>query len=262
MQIRLGRNYTNSRIRAIATREEIDVLLDGALVSRLTIGGECIDSDEPHCTGTGTYRTSPYNLTADDSLVVRFPASAGMHSLGVAFVRKSVLTEGPGPNLLPPRHTSSTYTAPRMDIDYVRLEGPFETDRSGGHGEPAPHLRLPAGRRGDESRARSRYSKRSRGAPTAGRSPSPMSRRCSFYRSGHAEGGFERAFRKGWRGCWSRRSSCSASSATPRISRRTASTRSATWSSPRGCRSSCGAPSRTTSCWRSRPAARSGIRGC
>ena len=40
VKIRLGRNFTNSRIRAIRTREEIDVLLDGALVTRFAIGGE------------------------------------------------------------------------------------------------------------------------------------------------------------------------------------------------------------------------------
>ena len=124
VQIRLGRNFTNSQIRAIGTREEIDVLLDGARVTRFSIGGECVESDDPDpkCAGTGIYRTSPYQLTADDVLHVRFTAQAGMHSLGV--VKKSALTEGPAPTLLPPRHTSSTYTAPRMDIDSVRLEGP------------------------------------------------------------------------------------------------------------------------------------------
>ncbi len=127
VKIRLGRNYTNSQIRAIKTREEIDVLLDGAPVTRFTIGGQCGDADpqDPACIGSGIYRTSAYQLTADEALEVRFPAEAGMHALGVAFVRKSVLTEGPAPALLPPRHTSSTYQAPRMDIDYVRLEGPF-----------------------------------------------------------------------------------------------------------------------------------------
>ena len=126
VKIRLGKNFTNSKIRAIDTREQIDVLLDGAPVRRFRIGGECVGSDNPECVGTGYYRTSRYDLTADEALEVRFPATAGMHSLGVAFVKKSVLTEGPAPALLPPRHTSSTYEAPRMDIDQVRLEGPYD----------------------------------------------------------------------------------------------------------------------------------------
>ena len=32
-----------------------------------------------------------------------------------------MLTEGPPPTLLPPRHTSSTYEAPRMNADFIRL---------------------------------------------------------------------------------------------------------------------------------------------
>ena len=126
LKIRLGKNFTSSKIRAIETREEIDVLLDGAPVTRFSIGGKCVGSDDPECIGTGHYGTSHYDLTADEALVVRFPATAGMHALGVAFVKKSVLTEGPAPALLPPRHTSSTYEAPRMDVDYVRLEGPYD----------------------------------------------------------------------------------------------------------------------------------------
>ena len=131
VKVRLGRNYTNSQIRAIRTREEIDVLLDGVRITRFEIGGECTDSGDPRCTGSGIYRTSPYQLTADEALEVRFPVSAGLHSLGVAFVKKSVLTEGPPPTLLPPRHTSSTYEAPRMDVDTVRLEGPFNPTGAG-----------------------------------------------------------------------------------------------------------------------------------
>ena len=143
VRIRLGRNFTNSQIRAIATREEIDVLLDGAPVHRFAIGGRCADADaatvDPECVGSGIYRTSSYMLTADEALAVRIPVTAGPHELGVAFVKKSVLTEGPPPTLLPPRHTSSTYQAPRMDIDSVRLEGPFDAT---GPGDTASRRRI------------------------------------------------------------------------------------------------------------------------
>ena len=197
VKVRLGRNYTNSRIRAINTREEIDVLLDGALVSRFTIGGECNDSDSPHCTGTGIYRTSPYHLTADDSLEVRFPATAGMHALGVAFVRKSVLTEGPGPALLPPRHTSSTYTAPRMDIDYVRLEGPFDAT---GPGDTSSRRRIfvcrpatPADEEPCAKRILTRLARRAYRRPVTGGEVETLLR---SYRAGSSEGGFERGIQE------------------------------------------------------------------
>jgi len=111
VKITLGRSFTAARIRAINTREQIDVFLDGARVTRFEIGGQCADSGnrDPKCRA--------YTETADEALHVRFPAKAGPHALGVAFVKKSAMTEGAAPTVLPPRHTSSTYEAPRMDID-------------------------------------------------------------------------------------------------------------------------------------------------
>ena len=197
VKIRLGRNFTNSQIRAIATREEIDVLLDGAIVSRLTIGGECSDSEDPHCMGTGIYRTSPYHLTADDALEVRFPASAGMHDLGVAFVRKSVLTEGPAPALLPPRHTSSTYEAPRMDVDTIRLEGPFDPT---GPGDTPSRRRIflcrPDGAADEEPCAKRILGALARRAYRQPVSEADVETLLAFYRSGRREGGFERGIQE------------------------------------------------------------------
>ena len=64
VKIRLGKNFSNSRIRGITTREQIDVLLDGASVTRFSIGGECVDSEAPECERTDIYyRTS--KLRAD-----------------------------------------------------------------------------------------------------------------------------------------------------------------------------------------------------
>ena len=200
VKIRLGRNFTNSRIRAIRTREEIDVLLDGALVTRFTIGGECndADSDSPLCTGSGIYRTSPYHLTADDTLEVRFSASAGMHDLGVAFVRKSVLTEGMAPTLLPPRHTSSTYEAPRMDVDTVRLEGPFDPT---GPGDTPSRRRIfvcrPAGGADAEPCAREILGTLARRAYRRPVTDADVETLLQFYRSGYREGGFERGIQEG-----------------------------------------------------------------
>ena len=194
VKIRLGRNFTNSQIRAIRTREEIDVLLDGARVTRLRIGGECVDTEDPKCTGSGIYGTSRYELTADETLQVRFPATAGMHSLGVAFVKKSVLTEGPGPALLPPRHTSSTYTAPRMDVDYVRLEGPYDPT---GPGDTPSRRRIfvchPAGTSdlAEEACATDILSTLARRAYRQPVTDADVETLLRFYRTGRSEGNFE-----------------------------------------------------------------------
>ncbi len=198
VKIRLGRNFTNSRIRAIATREEIDVLLDGALVTRFTIGGECLDdSSDPRCARSGIYRMSDYHLTADDSLEVRFTASAGMHDLGVAFVRKSVLTEGMAPTLLPPRHTSSTYEAPRMDVDTVRLEGPFDPT---GPGDTPSRRRIfvcrPAGEADEEPCAREILGRLARKAYRRPVTDADLETLLQFYGSGYEEGGFERGIQE------------------------------------------------------------------
>ena len=197
VKIRLGRNFTNSRIRAIDTREEIDVLLDGAIVSRFTIGGECVDSDDAHCARSGIYRTAPYHLTADEALELRFTASAGMHDLGVAFVRKSVLTEGMAPTLLPPRHTSSTYEAPRMDVDTIRLEGPFDPT---GPGDTPSRRRIfvcrPAGAADEEPCARRILEALARRAYRRPASDGDLETLLAFYRAGRQDGGFERGIQE------------------------------------------------------------------
>ena len=193
VKVRLGKNFTNSKIRAIATREQIDVLLDGAPITRFRVGGACAGSQAPECARTGTYRTSRYDLTADEALDVRFPVTAGMHTLGVAFVRKSVLTEGPAPTLLPPRHTSSTYEAPRMDIDYVRLEGPFDAT---GPGDTPSRRRIfvcrPAGVADEEPCARRILTALARRAYRRPVGEQDVATLLRFYRAGRRAGGFER----------------------------------------------------------------------
>ena len=198
VKIRLGRNFSNSQIRAIRTREEIDVLLDGARVTRFRIGGECVGSRDAKCVGTGSYRTGgQYQLTADEALEVRFPATAGMHVLGVAFVKKSVLTEGPAPTLLPPRHTSSTYEAPRMDVDYVRLEGPYDAT---GPGDTPSRRRIfgchPARASDEEPCAREILETLARRAYRRPVTDSDVETLLRFYRTGRSEGNFERGIQE------------------------------------------------------------------
>ncbi len=200
VKVRLGRNFTNSQIRAIATREEIDVLLDGVRITRFTLGGQCADAtDDPACTGSGIYRTSRYQLTADEALEVRFEAPAGMHTLGVAFVKKSVLIEGPPPALLPPRHTSSTYEAPRMDVDYVRLEGPFDPT---GPGDTASRRRIfvcrPEGTSAEAEAACARQiltglARRAYRRPVTDADVETL---LAFYRAGRQEGTFDRGIQE------------------------------------------------------------------
>jgi cytochrome c5 len=186
VKITLGRSFTAARIRAINTREQIDVFLDGARVTRFEIGGQCADSGnrDPKCRA--------YTETADEALNVRFPAKAGPNALGVAFVKKSTLTEGAAPTVLPPRHTSSTYEAPRMDIDSVRLEGPYNATGSG----DTPSRRQifvchPAGTEDEEPCARKILTALARRAYRRPVTDSDVGLLMPSYRAGRAEAGFE-----------------------------------------------------------------------
>ena len=198
VKIRLGRNFTDSTIRAIDTREQIDVLLDGARVTRFTIGGECAaesaESQDPKCQKSSTgYGTPQYKLTADEALQVRFTAKAGRHSLGVAFVKKGAMTEGLGATLLPPRHSSSTYEAPRMDMEYVRLEGPFNATGPGDTPSRRQILVCQPARAGEEESCAktilTTLARRAYRRPVADADIEPL---LQFYRNGRREGNFEK----------------------------------------------------------------------
>jgi mono/diheme cytochrome c family protein len=195
VKIRLARNFTDSVIRAIGTREQIDVLLDGARVTRFNIGGECVEgSQDPKCLKTSFgYQTPQYALTADDALQVRFAAKAGMHSLGAAFVKKGAMTEGLGATLLPPRHSSSTYEAPRMDMEYVRLEGPFNATGPGDTPSRQQILVCQPFRPSEEDSCAKKIltplARRAYRRTVTDADVEPLLR---FYRSGRREGTFER----------------------------------------------------------------------
>jgi cytochrome c5 len=188
IKITLGRSFTAARIRAINTREQIDVLLDGARVTRFEIGGQCADSGG----GNRDPKCRAYTETADEALHVRFPAKAGPHALGVAFVKKSALTEGAAPSVLPPRHTSSTYEAPRMDVDSVRLEGPYDAT---GPGDTPSRRQIfvchPTRTEDEEPCARKILTALARRAYRRPVTDSDVGLLMPSYRAGRAEAGFE-----------------------------------------------------------------------
>jgi hypothetical protein len=188
VKITLGRSFTAARIRAINTREQIDVFLDGTPVTRFEVGGQCADSGA----GNRDPKCRAYTETADEAMHVRFPAKAGPHALGVAFVKKSTLTEGAAPTVLPPRHTSSTYEAPRMDIDSVRLEGPYAATGPG----DTPSRRLifachPTRTEDEEPCATTILTALARRAYRRPVTDSDVGLLMPSYRAGRAEAGFE-----------------------------------------------------------------------
>ena len=78
-------------IVGMGTEQQIEVRLDGALVKRFTVGGADRVGYPSAYSFFGTIRGDPdweqfVSIDADAGLVVRFPASAGTHRLGVSFV--------------------------------------------------------------------------------------------------------------------------------------------------------------------------------
>ena len=137
---------------------------------------------------------------------------------------------------------------------------PVRCDGHRRHAEPARDLRVPAGfgrRRGAVRRANSLAARDARVSPPGRR----RQRRARASCCGSTLWGARRAAtsRSGsntrCRDCSSTRGSCIDSSASPTSLPSAPSTGSTTSSSHRGCRSSCGAAFRTTSCSRSRPRA-------
>ena len=87
IQLRLFRNLV-SYIRGLGEEQQIDVMLDGAVVHQFTTGGP--DFNKP-VEGSVGGQAGTKALTADDPLHFRLPVKAGPHTVSVAFVKKSLV---------------------------------------------------------------------------------------------------------------------------------------------------------------------------
>ena len=78
----------------MGTAQQLDVRIDGALVTRFTVGGEATGRPAPvtfTIAEPGDPAWEAYLHEADDRLEVRVPVKAGPRVVGVSFVRN-----GPG----------------------------------------------------------------------------------------------------------------------------------------------------------------------
>ncbi len=104
--------------------QEIDVRLDGVRLALLPVGRWAAESGrEP----------APGSDGADGALVVRFPASAGTHVVGVSFAERTAAIEGVAPSRLPvwTFRNGPGFVEP-MALDSLEIEGPYAPDRIGG----------------------------------------------------------------------------------------------------------------------------------
>ena len=102
--------------------QEIDVRLDGVRVALLPVGRWPAERER---------EAAP--MGADGALTVRFPATAGAHTVGVSFVKRSSVVEGVAPSRLPvwTFGTGRGFVG-RMALDSVEIGGPYAPDTVGG----------------------------------------------------------------------------------------------------------------------------------
>jgi mono/diheme cytochrome c family protein len=116
VSLRLGGN--------VREPQELDVRLDGARVALLSVGRWPEDEES----GRQVAR-----MEADGAFTVRFPATAGPHTLGVSFVKRAPLVEGVAPSRLPVwTFGTGRGFIERMTLDSVEIAGPYAPDTVGG----------------------------------------------------------------------------------------------------------------------------------
>jgi hypothetical protein len=122
VSLRLGGN--------VREPQEMDVRLDGVRVALMDVGRW------PEESGRTAAPTGP-----DGAFTLRFPATAGSHTLQVSFVKRNAVAEGVAPSRLPvwTFGTGRGFVG-RMALDSVEIEGPFAPDTVGVGGAWHPAL--------------------------------------------------------------------------------------------------------------------------
>ena len=197
LQIRLQRSVVNlgGGIRGLDEVEHIDVRLDGALVERLTLGG---NADEK--VWRGPYQETDVQRFADDPLNVRFPVKAGRRTVTVTFESDRWMQEGVGISRLPVasygfasgRISSPTEGKIEMGIEQFAIRGPF----NGTTPESTPSRDrifacLPTGVDDEESCARTILSQLARRAYRRPVNDADVDALVGLFRDGRGEGTFD-----------------------------------------------------------------------
>ena len=129
IRIRLRTNWQDF-IQGMGTPHRLDIRIDGALVTRFTVGGEAPGRPIPStftATGdAGDPRWEEYVRNADDGLEVRVPVEAGPRLVGVSFVRKLSEPEG----ILQPRQagevlSNEIFYDGNASVHSVAIGGPY-----------------------------------------------------------------------------------------------------------------------------------------
>ena len=135
IRIRLHRNFSDYII-GFAAPQELDVRVDGALVTRFPVGDADAVGQMAPLSFSGNIAGDPdweyYMNTGDAHLEVRFPARAGRRTVGVSFVRRAA---EPGGVLQPRNRGYGRFVDERYDeeaaVEQVAIGGPYAVEGPG-----------------------------------------------------------------------------------------------------------------------------------
>ncbi len=216
VKIRLQRNKDNYVI-GLEEPHQLDVRLDGARVKLFSVGGENKGRSGPiYSFILPDYRGDPeqekYEFTADEGLEVRFPAKAGTHSVGVAFLAETLEPETElMPRQMHDELTASGYRGGDPAVDRVTIRGPYDAKglgetlsrrkiflcRPSGVGGPGKQTQLTSFKPGKDAdnegevcakKILSALARRAYRRPVTDSDIQPL---LSFYRAGRSKRGFE-----------------------------------------------------------------------
>ena len=191
-RVRLQRN-SREYIRGIQQPHDLDIRLDGARISRMTIGGERKgrSSFVFSSAAMGDVAQEHYERTADDALEVRHRVEAGSHVVSAIFVKEDSVPEHP----LEPRMTMydyAQYKGGEAGVARLAIGGPYNAK---GVADTESRRKLfvcrPASPRDEEPCARKVLAGLARRAYRRPATAGDIETLLGFYRLGRRDGTFE-----------------------------------------------------------------------
>jgi mono/diheme cytochrome c family protein len=193
---------------------QLDFRLDGARIKRFTVGGEAkgITTPENFAGNTqGDPEFEEYMHTADAHLEVRVPVKAGLHEVGVSFVKRLWEPEGV---LQPPQtgfgRTTNEYYHGNPAVEIVSIGGPYDPhkvartasdERKWAPGDSPSRRKVfvcrPKDAAGEEPCARTTLSTLAARAYRRPATESDVETLLGFYRVGRVEGSFDAGIQRG-----------------------------------------------------------------
>ncbi len=198
----LLRRQLYAYIMGMGEPHQLDIRLDGVRIQRFTVGGEAKGMTMP-LTFAGNTQGDPefeeYMHKADAGLEVRVPVKAGIHEVGVSFVRRFWEPEGfvqPTPTGFF-KVTNEDYHG-NPAVEFVMIGGPYGRPAPGDSAKPTKDIRLLSkDAAAEEPCARKILSRLAAKAYRRPLTADDLQTVMDFYKAGRAEENFEGGVRRG-----------------------------------------------------------------